>query len=182
MDHSEEDFSAFLSRRKKERQSQVRELSEKLLSWRDESHRQISDIISSHNTSIDKGYNDLVEEVFNLQNQVSVLQKEQNVLLDIIKNSKLNNDFAQEVKDLKAEISNLKKERIVLLDTVHILNGDRRQVDAKIHLTEPEVQEEVDSSDIIDIKEESVETPKIHNETTDEGECSNAQTMKIFWT
>ena len=125
MDHSEEDFPAFLARRRQGRQSQVIELFEKTMSWRDESYRQMSEIITSHNKSIDKGYNELIEEVFKLQNQVSVLHKERTVWLKTLEG---NNEM---VSDLQAEVSVLRKEKIVLLETVKSLNGDRRQVSAK---------------------------------------------------
>ena len=163
MDHSEEDFPAFLARRRQGRQSQVIELFEKTMSWRDESYRQMSDIISSHNKSIDKGYNELIEEVFKLKNQVSVLHKERNVWLKTLKG---NNDM---VSDLQAEVSVLRKEKIVLLETVKSLNGDRRQVSAKQPSERPEVQEMNSSLDkMMAIKEESVETSRILKDSSDE--------------
>ena len=48
-------------------QNQVREFIHKLSSWRDESHKQMSNIISSHTRSIDMGFNGLVEEFNDLQ-------------------------------------------------------------------------------------------------------------------
>ena len=140
MDYTEEDFSAksSLIRRKNERQSQVRDMFQEIISWRDESHRHISHIISSHNKGIDKGYNDLVEEVSKLQNQISVLRKE----------------------------------RTVFLETIDSLNGDLRQMSAKLPLTEPEVHElDIAQLDTIDIKEECVETPMIRSETGEKGKC-----------
>ena len=50
-------------------QSQVTDLINKLYSWRDESHRQMSDIISYHSRSIDEGFNNLFEEFSHLQAQ-----------------------------------------------------------------------------------------------------------------
>ena len=74
-------------------QNQVRVLIQKLSSWRDESHRQMSNIVSSQSRSIDKGFNDLVEEFSDLQAQVSVLRKERTVLLETVDN--LNNEIRQ---------------------------------------------------------------------------------------
>ena len=57
-------------------QSEVRAVFEKLTSWRDDSHRQFSDIIKSHSSSISEGINDLVEEVSELKAELSVIRKE----------------------------------------------------------------------------------------------------------
>ena len=74
-------------------QSQVMDLIEKFSSWRDESHRQMSNIISSHSRSISKGFNVIVQEVSDLQTEISALRKERNVLLETINN--LNGDIRQ---------------------------------------------------------------------------------------
>ena len=117
--------------------NQVKELIQKLSSWRDESHRQMSNIVSSQSISIDKGFNDLAKEFSDLQSQVSLLGKERNVLLETINN----------------------------------LNGEIRQMSAKLPLADPEVLE-LDSSelDIPDLKEECVESLRIHSEAGDEEE------------
>ena len=73
--------------------SQVRGLIQKLSSWRDESHRQMSNILSSHIRSIDVGFNGLVEEFSDMQAQVLVLRKERNGLLETVDN--LNNEIMQ---------------------------------------------------------------------------------------
>ena len=62
-------------------QSEVRDVFEKLISLREESHRQFSDIIVSHGTSISKGIDELVEEVSGLKAELSVVRKEKNVLI-----------------------------------------------------------------------------------------------------
>ena len=95
MDHPRKDSSAKINMSKcqEECQSQVRDLIQKLSSWRDDSHRQMSNIISSHSRGIDKGFNGLVEEFSDLHAQVSVLRKERNVLLETIDN--LNNEIRQ---------------------------------------------------------------------------------------
>ena len=72
---------------------QVRGLIQKLSSWRDESHRQMSNILSSHIRSIDVGFNGLVEEFSDMQAQVLVLRKERNGLLETVDN--LNNEIMQ---------------------------------------------------------------------------------------
>jgi len=67
-------------------QNEVHDLFEKLISWRDESHKEFSSIINSHNSTVKKGINDLVKEVSNLQDELSVIRKERNVLLETVEN------------------------------------------------------------------------------------------------
>ena len=69
-------------------QSQVTKLIEKLCSWRDESHRQMSDIISYHRNGIDESFNNLFEEFSHLQAQVSTLREERDILLKSEENHK----------------------------------------------------------------------------------------------
>ena len=139
MDHTGEDSPAKINMTKGQKgcQSQVKNLIKKLASWRDESHRQMSDIISSHGGSIDKGFSDLAEEFSDMQAHVSVLEKERNVLLETINN----------------------------------LNGEIRQMSAKLPLAGPEVLEfDSPEVDIPDLKEECVESLRIHSEAGDEEE------------
>ena len=77
-------------------QSEVRAVFEKLTSWREDSHRQFSDIIKSHSSSISEGINDLVEEVSELKTEISVIRKERNVLLEAVDN--LNGEIRQLTK------------------------------------------------------------------------------------
>ena len=77
----------------KDFQSEIRVLFEKLTSLREESHRQFSDIINSHGGSISDGINDLFAEVSNLQDELSVVRKERNVLLETVDN--LNGEIRQ---------------------------------------------------------------------------------------
>ena len=65
MDHS---YKSNMTKGQKDCQSQVRELFQRLASWRDESQRQMSNIISSQTKCIDNGFNNLVEEFSDLQN------------------------------------------------------------------------------------------------------------------
>ena len=76
------------------------------------------------------------------------------------------NDLAEEFSDLQGQVSVLRTERNVLLETINNLNGEIRQMSAKLPLAEPEVQE-FDSSevDITDVKEECVESLGIKSET-----------------
>ena len=71
---------------KKECLREAKDLLEKLNSWRDESHRQISSIITSHSGNINNGIKGLVEEVCDLKSEVSVLRKERTVLLETVDN------------------------------------------------------------------------------------------------
>ena len=68
--------------RKEKCQSEVRHLLEKLSSWREESNRQFSNIIDSHTQNIDKGVNDLAEEVCDLRTKLTIITKERNDLLE----------------------------------------------------------------------------------------------------
>ena len=52
------------------------DLFEKLTSWREESHQQISNIINSHNSSIRNGIHNMAEEICGLQAKLSVMEKE----------------------------------------------------------------------------------------------------------
>ena len=79
-------------------QNEVHDLFEKLVSWRDESHKHISGIIDSHNNTLKKGIDNLVKEVSNLQDDLSVIRKEKNVLLETVEN--LNG----EIRHLSAKI------------------------------------------------------------------------------
>ena len=63
-------------------QSEVKHLLEKLISWREESNRQFSDIIDSHTSNINKGINDLAEEVCDLRAKLYIITKERNDLLE----------------------------------------------------------------------------------------------------
>ena len=51
-------------------QSEVRAVFEKLTSWREESNRQISDIIISHSSSVSQGVNNLVTQVSNMEDEL----------------------------------------------------------------------------------------------------------------
>ena len=73
-----------MSEGQKDYKSHVRDMINNLYSWRDESHRQMSNILSYHTKSIDKGLNDIVREVTDLQTQVAVLRNERKTLLETV--------------------------------------------------------------------------------------------------
>ena len=76
-----------LSKSKRCCQREVRDLLQQLSSWREESNRQFSNIIDSHTSSINKGINDLSEEVCDLRTKLSVITQERNNLLQNVKTS-----------------------------------------------------------------------------------------------
>ena len=78
--------------------TEVRDLLEKLRSWREESNRQLSNIIDSHTNSISKGINDLAEEICDLQSKLSVTTQEKNNLLENV------DKLSSENRQLKAVI------------------------------------------------------------------------------
>ena len=78
---------------KANRQEETKDLFEKLISWKEESHRQISSTINSLSSNIDIGFQDLVEEVCGIQSELLVLRKERTVLLDTVGN--LNSEIRQ---------------------------------------------------------------------------------------
>ena len=79
-------------------QSELRYLFKRLTSWREESQKEFSFIINSQSTIIEKGMGNLVEEVSDLQAQLSVITKERNNLLEIVEN------MSGEIKMLEAKL------------------------------------------------------------------------------
>ena len=75
-------------------ESEVRQVFEKLTSWREESQ-----IIDSYSSSISKGVGDLVKEVFHVKKEQAAIKKERNVLLETVGN--LNG----EIKNPNAKLS-----------------------------------------------------------------------------
>ena len=67
-------------------QIEVRNLFDKLRSWREESQKEFSSIIINHSSSINKGVNSLVEEVCDLKAKLSILTTERNDLLETVDN------------------------------------------------------------------------------------------------
>ena len=62
--------------------SEVRDLFSKLKSWMEESQGKFCSIIESNNRSITNGVDELVEEVRRLQDELSTVKKEKNVLIE----------------------------------------------------------------------------------------------------
>ena len=78
--------------------SEVKDVFEKLHSWKEQSQRQFTSIIDSHNVSITKGISGLIEEVVDLRAELSIIKKEKNILVDTV--DSLNN----EIQQLKANL------------------------------------------------------------------------------
>ena len=68
--------TTLMSRWAQESTSEAMELLNKFTQWRENSRRQLIDIIDSYNESIDEGFNDLVKEVSDLHTKVSVIKDE----------------------------------------------------------------------------------------------------------
>ena len=79
--------------KREQTQSEIKEVFDKLSSWREQSHNEFSEIMNAHSSSISKGINDLVEEVCDLRVELSVLKKEKSVLIETVDN--LNGEIRQ---------------------------------------------------------------------------------------
>ena len=66
----------------KESQSELRYMFTRLKSWQEESQREFSNIINSQSTIIDNNLSNLVEEIDELQTQLSAVKKERDHLLE----------------------------------------------------------------------------------------------------
>ena len=83
---------------------EVRALFRKLRSWQKESQGEFAKIMNSQSQNINKGINDLVEEVSDLRTQLSTMTKERGDLLGIIDNlTDENNQLRAELEQSKAE-------------------------------------------------------------------------------
>ena len=78
---------------RKDCQMEAQDLFSKLSSLREESYRQISDIIHCHSISITDGISDLTQEVCSLQTELAAVRKEKSVLLETVDN--LNGEIRQ---------------------------------------------------------------------------------------
>ena len=70
-------------------------LFQKLTLWKEKSQELFSIIMNSHSTSITNGITDLVKEVCDLKDQLSVITKERNDLNEIVDN------LSDEIRQLK---------------------------------------------------------------------------------
>merc|ERR1712117_798263 len=91
-------------------QSKVGNFFEQLSSRRDESYKQISDIINSHNHAIKEGISNLVKKVSDLQDELSIMRNERNILLETVEN--LNG----EIRHLNAKMSITPSEDLINQD------------------------------------------------------------------
>ena len=125
-----------MTKGQKECHSKVDEFISNLSSWKDESYRHMSDIMSSQNASINNSFNELAKEFSDLLAQVSELQKEKKVLLETINNlnGEIRNMSTQvslkeaevaesdvplmEIQELKEEY--MESQRILRLSLIHI--------------------------------------------------------------
>ena len=82
-------------------QTEVREVFEKLIDWRNECHRQFSDIVDSHRGSISKRVDELVEEVCELKSQLTVVEKEKTILIETVDN------LNREMREMKSSYKHL---------------------------------------------------------------------------
>ena len=88
---------------------------EKLSAWRDESHKEFSNIIKFHSSGINKGVNDLVEEVSDLKVKLSDVTKERNGLLETVHN--LSNEIRQRNDELNSPQLLLEHEELNMKET-----------------------------------------------------------------
>ena len=82
-------------------QSDLKYLFKELNSWKEESQIKFSNIINCQSTVIENGISNLVEEVSDLQAQLSVITKERNNLLETVEN------MSGEIKSLQAKLPSL---------------------------------------------------------------------------
>lgn len=134
-------------------QSEVGYLLDELISWREESSRQFSNIINLHISNINKGINDLDEEVSDLQTKLSMTTKEKDDLHENV--AKLSSENRQ----LKAVIHNLQP-----LPKYEQVNfpADQTQINQEGHDINLESyhQEQLAENVVIDsIEEEEYENP-----------------------
>ena len=134
----------------------------KLSSWKEESKREISNIVDYHNTKMEKTFRELFQEVCDLKEELSITTNERNHLIDTMDNLRSENrqlseklhldqplqdnftklleevcDLKDELCDLKEELSSTKIERNHLIDTMDNLRSKNRQLSEKLHLYRP---------------------------------------------
>ena len=92
---------------KSHKEFQVRDFFSKLNSCMEESQKQFCTIINSHDRSITKGVHDLVEEVGKLQDELSAVKNEKNVLIETVNclNGEIRRYSAGAQKTKKSDVS-----------------------------------------------------------------------------
>ena len=107
-------------------QTELRDLFEKLSSWRKESQREFLNIMNFHGIRINKSINDMVKEVGSLQNKLSAITKERNDLLVIVnfsgengqQNGKSPNpQFLPESEEINDQVAQVKVENLYAKET-----------------------------------------------------------------
>ena len=136
----------------------------KFRSFREDTQRQFSSFINAHSERINKGLNDLVDEVCQLQNQVSSITNEKNVLqtrIAMITNEKV---------VLQTQMSIITNEKDVLLETVANLNAEIRQMNAKspfvTELQEPTITHNHPTHDVRESKKKTTDAKEPNTETS----------------
>ena len=90
----------------KNSQREVMGFFEKLSSWREDSQREFSNIINSHQKSV----KDQIEEVSKLQAQLSAITKERNYLIEIVNSLSVKMRDATATEPLPEQVENLDKD------------------------------------------------------------------------
>ena len=140
------------SSNKKDSQAEVKNMFKTLNTWRDESQEQFSKIVYTYNTSIIKGFNDLSEEVYDLQAQLYITTQERI-------------DLTETVNNLKGEIRELNEK---LISVQHFPRDEEYDSQHTQLVGSPEIWSP-------NTKEQYVESPKISSGSDDE--CTNLEQL-----
>ena len=147
---------------KKDSRMEVMSLFTTLHLWTEESQKEFSNIVNSHRSSINEAIDDLVGEVSELQEKLSLTKKERNCLID-------------DVNDLQLRLSVMTKERNDLLERVDNLSGEIRQFSNELPimqvLPEPDEYHEQDTGEVgipevgaVNVKEEDMDETGLGND------------------
>ena len=117
MDNIEENSARHHGVKLQDLQGPVKKFYEKLILWRDESQREFLEIIDTHSNSINEAMNSLVEEVTDLQAQLSVTTKERNNLIETVKSMSETIPRQPDNEDSLVDMGNLETEENVLRGT-----------------------------------------------------------------
>ena len=130
-------------------QSEANYLFEKLSMWREESHKQVSNIIDTHKSIINQGICDLVNEVSSLQIKLSDMSSERKVLLETV--DSLNGEIRQQNAKLQSFLA--PKENI---------NHDRQEAENSDH-------------EMTEATHQDLGNPRINCEDVDNGNVSTQE-------
>ena len=147
--------------------NEVKDLFDEFYSLREETHKQFSSIINGRSESINKGINELVQEVSELQAQVSLIAHERNVLLETVSN------LNSEIRKLSAPLKHVLPED----EEIEIDNQVTQDVGDSEALTNVIEQHMMEKSAITSEfcdDEESGDFGNIEEQTADHGnKCSS---------